>query len=108
MYPRRSKFGNTKTVVDGHKYDSKKESKRGELLKFLERRGEISELQFQVRIEIIPKHKKNRKIDYVADFVYKDKDGKIHYEDSKGFRTEVYKLKKKLLSYLKGIEIEEV
>ena len=36
------------------------------------------------------------------------KGGKLHVVDAKGVKTDVYKLKKKLMRSLKGIEIEEV
>lgn len=48
-----------------------------------------------------------RAITYIADFVYEDLDGKIHIVDTKGYRTEVYKIKKKILAKKYGIEIEE-
>ena len=38
----------------------------------------------------------HRKIEYVADFMYIDKDDKKIVEDVKGMMTDVYKLKKKL------------
>ena len=44
---------------------------------------------------------------YLADFVYKE-NGKEVVEDTKGFRTEVYKIKKKLMAYIYQIEIKEV
>ena len=48
-----------------------------------------------------------REISYKADFVYEDKDG-LHVVDTKGFRTDVYKLKKKLFIKKYGINIEEI
>lgn len=49
-----------------------------------------------------------KKCTYIADFVYKDKDGNEVVEDVKGFRTDVYKIKKKMMRYRYGIEIQEV
>ena len=45
---------------------------------------------------------------YYADFVYKDKDGNVVVEDAKGLKTEVYKIKKKLMLYRHHIQIKEV
>ena len=53
--------------------------------------------------------KTRRKITYRADFSYVlAEDDTIHVVDVKGFKTELYKLKKKLFEYKYGIEIEEV
>ena len=94
-------------------FDSEKERDYYLLLKDRERRGEIRYLTRQYEIEIQPsfidkRGKKIRRITYKADFAYCDpKDGNLHIIDVKGFKTEIYKLKKKLLAY-KGIIIEEV
>ena len=45
---------------------------------------------------------------YIADFVYKDKDGKTIVEDTKGFRTETYLIKRKLMLFIHGVKIHEV
>ena len=45
---------------------------------------------------------------YVADFVYKDKQGNTVVEDSKGYRTKEYLLKKKLFEYKFNLKIMEV
>lgn len=94
-------------------FDSEKERDYYLLLKDRERRGEIKDLKRQVEIEIqrafVDKaDNKHRAIKYIADFTYYDlKDYQTHYIDVKGFKTEVYKLKKKLLAY-RNIIIEEV
>lgn len=49
-----------------------------------------------------------RACSYVADFVYTTRDGKLVVEDAKGFRTEAYKIKKKLMLWRYGIDIKEV
>lgn len=43
----------------------------------------------------------------MADFVYTTEDGAQIIEDVKGMKTDVYKLKKKLMKELRGIEILE-
>lgn len=94
-------------------FDSEKERDYYLILKDRERRGEIRYLTRQYEIEIQPsfidkRGKKIRRITYKADFAYRDlKDGNTHIIDVKGYKTEIYKLKKKLLAY-KGIYIEEV
>lgn len=103
-----SKYHNKKVTVDGITFDSIKEANRWHELKLMERAGEIVGLNRQVKIELVPKSNLFRAVYYVADFVYVDKrTGKTVYEDVKGVRTDVYKLKKKLLYWRHGIEIKE-
>ena len=104
-----SKFGNVKT--DG--YHSKKEAKRAQELRAMLAAGEISDLREQVKFELIPTQRDTedklleRSCNYVADFVYKDKWGLEVVEDCKGFRTETYNLKRKLMLHKLGIRILE-
>lgn len=69
-----SKYLAKKTVVDGIKFDSKKESKRYLGLKLLEKGGLISDLERQKRFELVPKQKDERAVHYVADFYYYDRE----------------------------------
>ena len=112
-----TKYGNVKTTIDGITFDSKHEATRWCELKYMERAGLIECLKRQDRICLIPaiegeKGKiAQRAIYYVADFTYyeKTKNGlQWVVEDAKGCRTDVYKLKKKLLRWRFGIEIKEV
>lgn len=104
-----NKYGSRRTFCDGVWFDSQREADRWIQLKLMERAGEISELRRQQRFELIPKNDKYRAVTYVADFVYLDRrTGDIVVEDAKGVRTEVYKLKKKLMYDRYGIEIREV
>lgn len=121
----RSKYGNKKTKASGKVFDSRRERGRYYTLQTLEKAGEISDLRLQVPFEIIPaiyetvevqlktKTKQVQKLvqraaHYVADFVYKDKDGNEVVEDAKGFRTPEYLLKKKMMRAFLGITIKEV
>lgn len=99
-------------------FDSKREARRYMDLWLMQRAGEISGLQTQVKYELIPKqvHKdgtKEKGIDYVADFVYQQ-GGETVVEDSKGFRdtsSALYRLfvmKKKMMLYFHGITVREV
>lgn len=109
-----NKYGNKKVIVDGIEFDSKLEAKRYIELKLLQRAKEIKDLHMQVTFELQPSYKKNNKviraINYVADFVYYDvKKGKTIVEDTKGYKTEIYKLKKKIFEYkYPDLEIKEV
>lgn len=106
-----NKYGNKKTQYKGIKFDSKKECEYFIYLEKLEALGAISELQRQVRFELQPSFKHNgktiRAITYVADFTFYDQEGKYHIVDTKGIKTDVYLLKKKMMQF-KGYEIEEV
>ena len=108
----RSKYHNRKTECDGIIFDSKREAARYKELKLLLTAGEISDLRMQVPYELIPTFKLKgetfRGMKYVADFVYRDKNGNEVVEDSKGMRTDIYKLKKKLMAYIHHIVIQEV
>lgn len=99
-----SKYGNKRTTVEGEKFASKKEAKRWLALQCIQRAGTINDLDRQVRfsLDINGQHI----CDYVADFVYRDKEGYVA-EDCKGYRTEVYKLKKILMKAVLGIEVVE-
>ena len=102
-----SKYGNVKTITsDGIKHDSIKEANRWCELNLLQRAGIISDLKRQVKFELIPKQEGERAVTYIADFVYIE-NGKKVVEDAKGCRTEVYKLKKKMMLYFHGIKIRE-
>lgn len=101
---RYSKYNAKKTVVDGIEFDSIREAERYRELKLLERGKEIRNLVLQPRFLLQEKFKDkqgktHRKIEYVADFLYIDKDDKAIVEDVKGMITAVYKLKKKMFLY---------
>lgn len=103
-----SKYNNKKLKApDGQVFDSVKEYHRWGCLRLLERAGRISDLKRQVKYELIPKQDGERACYYVADFIY-TQDGKLVVEDVKGYKTEVYKIKKKLMLWVHGIRIEEV
>lgn len=96
MY-RQNKYGNKKTIIDGVTFDSKKEANRYSELKLLEKAGEIQDLRLQEEFELVPKQSDERKVVYKADFTYFDKAKNIQVvEDTKGFKTREYILKRKL------------
>ena len=89
---------------------SAKERKRAWELRMMERAGEISLLQEQVRYELLPRQQGERAVIYIADFVYW-KNGKMVVEDVKGYRKgtayELFVIKRKLMLYRYGIHITE-
>lgn len=109
-----SKYGNKKIVVDGEEFDSQLEANRWYELKLLQRAKQIKDLRRQIRFELQPSYKKNGKtiqsINYIADFVYYDiNKKKFIVEDTKGYKTETYKLKKKIFEYkYTELEITEI
>lgn len=72
----------------------------------------ISDLQKQVRFELIPKQTGERKCEYVADFVYTNNNGYKVVEDTKGYRRgaayDLFVIKRKLMLQVHGIKIVEV
>ena len=102
-----SKYKNVKTTVDGIAFDSKKEAARYGELMLLAKAGAIQDPRLQVPFELIPKQAGERAVRYIADFVYTE-NGKMIVEDVKGVRTDVYKIKKKLMLAVHGIRIREV
>ena len=118
-----SKYHAKKVTVNGVTYDSKKEMRRHLQLLDMDRAGEITDLQRQVKFVLIPAQrepdtigsrggvKKGRLIErecaYVADFVY-NQNGKRVVEDTKGVRTKDYIIKRKLMLWVHGIRIKEV
>jgi hypothetical protein len=118
-----SKYHSRKTVLHGVKFDSVKEARRyGELLLLLQA-GAITDLQRQVEFELIPAQREpdtvgvrgairkgkviERAVKYVADFVYYE-NGKKVVEDTKGFKTKDYIIKRKLMLWVHGIRIKEI
>lgn len=101
-----SKHRNIKTEIDGIVFDSKLEATRYADLKLMEKAGSISNLELQKPFEIVINEQRICK--YVADFVYNDANGDQVVEDAKGQLTPVYRLKKKLMLAVLGIEIVEV
>lgn len=98
--PKKSKYKAKKTVVDGMTFDSKKESKEWATLCMLQKAGQIDELYRQVAFPLIPTIKYGdetvRGCKYFADFYYHDKDLGWVAQDTKGYQTPDYKIKKKL------------
>lgn len=105
------KYKAKKTEYDGIMFDSKKEAQRYAELKLLERAGVIKNLQRQVTYTLIPAQRIDGKVaeracTYKADFTY-EQCGSTIVEDTKGFKTPEYIIKRKLMLYMHGIRIKE-
>ena len=106
------KYKNRKLTIDGEVFDSQREYARYGELALLQRAGQISDLKRQVRYELIPTQRIGGKVvekpcAYIADFVYTE-NGETVVEDTKGFRTKEYIIKRKLMLHVHGIRIKEV
>lgn len=116
------KFNNRTVDVGGDRFDSRKEANRWAELQIMERAGLITDLRRQVKFILIPTQREpdttgprggrkpgkllEKECAYFADFVY-CRDGKTVVEDAKGFKTEAYKIKRKLMLWRYGIRILE-
>ena len=93
---------------------SRREHRRAGQLRLMQLAGEISGLREQVSFELIPAQRDDagrlleRSCRYVADFVYTDRHGNLVVEDTKGFRTKEYTIKRKLMLRVHGIRITEI
>lgn len=103
------KYRNKVTERDGHRFDSKKEADRYAALCLLETAGRVRGLNLQVQYPLTVNGSLVCK--YRADFVYEElqRDGSWAWvtEDVKGYKTPLYKLKKKLMRACHGIEVRE-
>lgn len=128
---RMNKYQAIKTCVNGIEFDSRKEARRYQELLLLQRAGVILNLRMQEKFLLIPSQFETvetgeyyqtgarkgtpktkevcveKPVVYVADFVY-EQDGKTVVEDTKGFKTKDYIIKRKLLLWTHGIKIKEV
>lgn len=101
----KSKYNAKPTVIDGIRFASKHEATRYQELKIMQRCGEVSSLELQPKFPI----RVNDVLvcTYFADFRYINAENREIVEDAKGFRTDVFKLKKKLVKACYGIDIVE-
>lgn len=124
-----NKYYAKRTTVDGIEFHSKKEARRYQQLKLLEKAGTICDLKRQVKYELIPAQYIDgkcveRAVTYTSDFEYyvlKDLRqktvmadhrsktvGEHIVEDVKGVRTNEYVIKRKLMLHKYGIRIQEL
>ena len=107
-YRKYNKYGAKKTQFMGFTFDSRWEAERWGQLTAMERAGAIRDLERQIKYDIVVNGEKICR--YIADFKYKEveEDGstKEIIEDAKGVETADFKLKKKLMKAVHGIEIK--
>ncbi len=119
-----TKYKNQKVTYMGIEFDSQLEANRYADLILMQRAGEITDLRRQVEFELIPCQREpdivgprggikpgkviERAVHYIADFVYKDKQGNTVVEDTKGIKTPDYTIKRKLMLWIHEIRITEV
>lgn len=108
---RAQKYRNEKVRLDGFVFASKKEASRFVELRMRQKMGEISGLTVHPRFDLIVNGEKVGV--YVADFLYfvchNDIRGSCKVvEDTKGYRTRDFILKKKLMKAALGIDVKEI
>ena len=117
-----SKYHSKKITVGDETFDSKKEFRRYQELRLMEKAGLILELRRQVPFVLIPAIREpastgprgsvkpgkviEKQVVYIADFVY-CKGSELVVEDAKGVRTAEYIIKRKLMLHINGIRILE-
>jgi hypothetical protein len=104
-FTRANKYNAKPVTIDGYRFDSTAEGARYSELRLLEKAGQIRELAVHPRYLLT--------VDdvqicvYEADFTYLAKDGERVVEDVKGVRTDVFRIKSKLMLACHGIEVKE-
>jgi hypothetical protein len=92
------------------RFHSTREARRYVALRGLEQTGAISGLARQVPYDLrVPRPNGDTVVigRYVADFVYRTPDGAIVIEDTKGYRTDLYRWKKRHVEAQYGVVIRE-
>jgi hypothetical protein len=95
-------------------FDSKKEARRHRQLRILEAACAIRDLEHHKRFLLVPEQRDasgaliERAVYYEADFTYVDvPSGEFIAEDTKGVRTPLYILKRKLMLFVHRIRVRE-
>ena len=97
-----SKFNNERVVTEDGAFDSKKEHRRWCELKLLQLAGEIRNLRHHTKFKF--EHNGVLIGTYEADFDY-FRGNEYVVEDSKGFETDVFRLKAKMMRAFFGIDV---
>ena len=120
-----TKYKSMKCYLNGIEFDSRREARRYQELVLLQKGGVIQNLRLQVKFVLIPAQYETyerygakgqrlkdgqrlveKECSYIADFVY-EQDGKTIVEDTKGFKTKDYIIKRKLMLAVHGIKVKE-
>lgn len=102
----KTKYGNKKVVIDGYTFDSVFEGQYYVKLKMLKLAGQIKDFKMQVPFPVMINGKHVFK--YIADFVVTENDNTAQIHEVKGYKTDVYKLKKKCIEAYYNIKIKEI
>ena len=122
---KKNKYNAHSVDYDGIKFDSQREALRYKELTFLLNERIITNLKRQVKYVLIPAQREpstvgprggvkpgkllEKECSYIADFVYTVVEtGETVVEDTKGFRTKDYLIKRKLMLFVYGIKIKEI
>lgn len=106
--PKKSKYGNRKTVLDGLTFDSKAEANYYANLKIREKAGEVSGVELQRPFPLLGPTG-TLMATYKADFAFWDHtEDRFRVIDVKGFVTKEFRLKRKMMKALLGIDVEVV
>ena len=106
--PKRSKYRNVPTVIDGIRFSSKREAAYYQELKLREKAGEVYEIEMQRRFALTAPNGMLMAT-YVCDFHYFDAvEKRRRVIDVKGKETDMFRLKRKMMRAILGIEVEVV
>ncbi len=99
---KKSKYNAVTVERGGLKMKSKKQAKRFDDLVLLRETGEVLYFLYEVPFRMPG-------TTYWADFVVFWADGRVTIEDVKGYRTDTYKLKKRMMAiHYKYVDIQEL
>lgn len=106
----KSKYRNKKTLYNGITFDSTKEAKYCQSLDLLKSAKVTSDrvLRYERQIPYVFSVSGTLICTYKLDFKIYYADGRVEYVDVKGFKTDVYIIKKKMMKAFYNIEIKEV
>jgi hypothetical protein len=90
------KYHNNKVIVDGIYFDSQLEADKYSDLKLQLKMGTISGFCRQTEFILQEGFGLTKPITYLADFIVFNSDGTFEIIDTKGFYTEIFKIKHKL------------
>ena len=93
--PKKSKYRNKRTKVDGILFDSKLEADYYDDLKLQLRAGVIRGFCRQPEFMLVAGLGERKPVTYKADFIVFNLDGTAEIIDVKGMETEVFKIKEK-------------
>lgn len=103
-----NKYGAKKTIVDGITFDSKREAAYYGELKIREKLGEVSAVELQRPFKLLGP-KGELLCTYKCDFAFWDHIvDRFRVIDVKGIETRDFKIKKRMMRAMNGIEVEVV